>query len=130
MVVAMATGLSVESGWAACPDCGVVQSIKTVEQKGESKGVVGAVAGGLLGGVLGHQIGGGRGKDVATVAGAVGGAVVGNQVEKNLDKKAVFEMSVKMEDGTARTTSYDSDPGFKAGDPIKWVKDKWLPLAN
>src|ERR1700682_4124140 len=44
---------------ASCTTCGVVESIRYVEKKGEGSGV-GAIAGGVLGGVLGHQIGSGR----------------------------------------------------------------------
>ena len=75
---------------AQCTDCGVVQSVRFVEVKGQSSGV-GMVAGGVLGGVLGHQIGSGRGNTVATIAGAAGGAYVGNEVEKNKNTKGSVE---------------------------------------
>ena len=64
-----------------CNDCGVVQSMRYVEEKGKGSGL-GLVAGGVVGGVLGHQIGGGRGNDVATALGAVGGVAVGANVNR------------------------------------------------
>ena len=54
---------------ASCTTCGVVQSIRYVEKKGEGSGA-GLVAGGIVGGVLGHQIGSGRGNTAATIVGA------------------------------------------------------------
>lgn len=85
---------------ATCADCGVVQSVRAVEQKGEGSGV-GLVAGGVVGGVLGHQIGSGRGQDVATAVGAVGGAAVGANVGRgstytqNVQKCAVVPGSAQ-----------------------------------
>src|SRR5439155_1330825 len=58
---------------SVCATCGVVQSIRHVEKKGEGSGV-GMIAGGVVGGLLGHQIGSGRGNTAATIAGAGAGA--------------------------------------------------------
>jgi outer membrane lipoprotein SlyB len=103
-----------------CRECGVIESINTIEQPGQGSGV-GAVAGGVLGGVLGHQVGQGRGKDLATIAGAVGGAFAGNQVEKSVKKKVEYDVLVRLEDNTAQTIHFPSDPGFRAGDRVKVV---------
>ena len=105
---------------ARCNDCGVVQSIRQVEKKGEGSGL-GAVAGGVVGGVLGHQIGGGTGKTLATIAGAGGGAYAGHQVEKNVKKKVYWAVSLKMDNGQARTFTYSAEPTVKAGDRVKLV---------
>ena len=45
-----------------CNSCGVVESVRSIEQKAEKGSGVGAVAGAVLGGVLGHQVGGGNGR--------------------------------------------------------------------
>ncbi len=103
-----------------CTDCGVVQSVRYVEQQGQTSGV-GMVAGGVLGGVLGHQIGGGRGNTVATVAGAAGGAYVGNQVEKNKNKKSYWTVAIKMDSGQSRTFTYSSQPTVHEGERVKLV---------
>jgi outer membrane lipoprotein SlyB len=103
-----------------CTDCGVVQSVRYVEQQGQTSGV-GMVAGGILGGVLGHQIGSGRGNTVATVAGAAGGAYVGNQVEKNKNKKSYWTIAIKMDTGQSRTFTYSSQPTVHEGERVKLV---------
>jgi len=105
---------------AKCNDCGVVQSIRYVEEQGQGTGV-GAVAGGVLGGVLGHQIGSGRGNTAATIAGAAGGAYVGNQVEKNQKKKAYWTVTLKMDGGQSRTFTYSSQPTVREGERVKLV---------
>ena len=105
-----------------CNNCGVVASVNAITQKGEGSGL-GAVAGGVLGGVLGHQVGGGTGKKIATVAGAAGGAYAGHQVEKNMKSTTHYEVVVKMDDGSTRTFSYDTQPAFQVGTKIRIVND-------
>jgi len=109
-----------EAAKAVCKDCGVVQNVRQVEEKGQGSGL-GAVAGGVVGGVLGHQIGGGTGKTLATIAGAGGGAYAGHQVEKNVKKKVYWAVSLKMDNGQARTFTYSAEPAVKAGDRVKLV---------
>lgn len=84
-----------------CTNCGVVESVSAVTQKGQGTGV-GAVAGGVVGGVVGHQMGGGRGKTAMTVLGAVGGALAGNEVEKRTRSETVYNVHVRMDDGSTR----------------------------
>jgi outer membrane lipoprotein SlyB len=103
-----------------CHDCGVVESIESLTEKGKASGG-GAVAGGLLGGVLGHQIGRGRGKDLATVAGAVGGAIAGNEIEKNSNKVTHYRVGVRMDDGTRQDLTLDAAAGVGVGDKVKIV---------
>ena len=86
---------------ALCTTCGVVESVNAVQQKGEATGL-GAVAGGVLGGVAGHQVGGGHGKTAMTVLGAIGGGLAGNEVEKRVHSETVFDVRVRMEDGSTR----------------------------
>ncbi|MBK9117908.1 MAG: glycine zipper 2TM domain-containing protein [Betaproteobacteria bacterium] len=105
---------------ATCADCGVVQSIRAVEQKGEGSGV-GMVAGGVVGGVLGHQIGSGRGNTVATIAGAGAGAYAGHQVEKNVKKKTTWNVAIRMDGGNVRTFTYSSQPTVREGERVKLV---------
>ena len=118
--VLFAAGLSPALAQTKCTDCGVVQSIRFIEEEGKSSGL-GAVAGGVVGGVLGHQIGGGTGKTVATVAGAAGGAYVGNKVEKNKNKSAYWSVAIRMDSGTTKTFSYTSQPTVKEGERVKLV---------
>ena len=101
-----------------CNDCGVIQSLRYVEEKGQASGV-GAVAGGVIGGVIGHQIGSGRGNTVATIAGAGAGAYAGHQVEKNRNRKSYWAVTVRMDNGTVRNLTYSSKPPANEGERIK-----------
>ena len=95
----------------SCASCGTVESSVAVQRQGKVNGVavgdttigIGTVAGGVLGGVLGNQVGGGNGKTAMTVLGAAGGAYAGNAVEKNMKKVTVYQMRVRMNNGSVRT---------------------------
>lgn len=98
-----------------CVECGTVRSVTPISREEGTTGV-GAVVGAIVGGVAGRQVGGGRGRDIATVAGAVGGAVVGNEVEEaRNDDETVYDVRIRMEDGSERVVTVadagDLDPG-------------------
>ena len=101
-----------------CADCGTLQSMRYVEEKGQASGV-GAVAGGVVGGVIGHQIGSGRGNTVATIAGAGAGAYAGHQIEKNRNKKTYWAVTVRMDNGTMRNLTYSERPPANEGERVK-----------
>ena len=122
-IVAAAIALGAQSlvfAQGTCTDCGRVQSIRQVEEKGKTSGL-GAVAGGVVGGVIGHQIGGGTGRTVATIAGAGGGAYVGNKVEQNRNTKTKWEVTLKMDTGNTRIFTYSNPPTVKEGERVKLV---------
>jgi outer membrane lipoprotein SlyB len=112
---------------ADCATCGVVESIRYVEQKGEGTGV-GAIAGGVLGGVLGHQIGSGRGNTAATIVGAGAGAYAGNEVEKNAKKKSYYVVAIRLDNGHRQTITQGARPGVRVGDRVKIVGGNRLAL--
>lgn len=97
-----------------CQNCGVVESSVAVQRQGQVNGIgnteigLGTVAGGVIGGLLGNQVGGGSGKTAATVLGAAGGAYAGNRVEKNMKKVTVYQVRVRMNDGSYRTIEQGS----------------------
>lgn len=101
-----------------CADCGVIQSMRYVEEKGQGSGV-GAVTGGVIGGVVGHQFGSGRGNTAATIVGAGAGAYAGHQVEKEVKKKKYWSVSVRMDDGTVRNLTYSERPPANEGERVK-----------
>lgn len=103
-----------------CADCGVVESVREVESKGEGTGL-GAVGGAVVGGVLGREIGGGRGKDVATVIGAVGGVVAGNEIEKRVRATKSYEVDIRLDDGSRRVVREANLPAWRAGDRVRVV---------
>ena len=107
----------------ACPNCGIVDSVSVTQKPGEGS-PVGLIAGGLLGGLLGHQVGQGRGNTAATIIGAAGGAYAGNQVEKNAKKTVQYDVTVRMDDGSVRTITYDIEPGFRPGDKVRFVEGR------
>ena len=84
-----------------CRSCGRVESVQAVQQAAPATGV-GAVAGGVLGAVVGNQIGKGSGRTAATVLGAVGGGYVGHKVEERTRTTTVYQVAVRMEDGSLR----------------------------
>lgn len=84
-----------------CAVCGRIESVQAVQQAAPATGV-GAVAGGVLGAVVGNQVGKGSGRTAATVLGAVGGGYVGHTVEQRTRTQTVYEVRVRMDDGSVR----------------------------
>jgi outer membrane lipoprotein SlyB len=101
-----------------CADCGTVEAVTAVKRPGQVNGVavgnttigIGTVAGGLLGGVLGNQVGNGNGKTLATVVGAAGGAYAGNKVEQSMKTVTVYDVRVRMNDGSIRNLDISTAP--------------------
>lgn len=112
---------------ARCEDCGVVESVRAIEAKGQGSGV-GAVAGGVVGGILGNQVGGGNGRTAMTVVGAGAGAYAGNEIEKNIKRNVSYEIRVRMDDQTIRTFR-SSQPDAGVGQRVN-VRDGRLVVAG
>jgi outer membrane lipoprotein SlyB len=94
-----------------CGNCGAIESVTPFERTTKADGPgVGAVAGGVAGAVLGNQVGNGNGKTVATILGAIGGGFAGNAIEKNMKKETVYQVSVRMDDGSRRTVEVAQPP--------------------
>lgn len=98
-----------------CRSCGRVESVQAVQQAAPATGV-GAVAGGVLGAVVGNQIGKGSGRTAATVLGAVGGGYVGHQVEQRTRTRTVYQVAVRMDDGSLRRFTRTQPPAV--GTPV------------
>ena len=103
-----------------CAECGVIQSVREVEAKGEGTGL-GAVGGAVVGGVLGSQVGGGVGKKVMAVVGAVGGAVAGNEIEKRVKTTKSYEITVRFDDGSSRAFTQATQPSWQGGEKVKVI---------
>lgn len=108
---------SVQSSQAtSCANCATVEAVTAVQRQGQVNGVavgnqtigLGTVAGGLIGGLLGNQVGGGNGKTLATVAGVAGGAFAGNTIEKNMKRVTVYNVRLRMNDGSRRNMEISS----------------------
>lgn len=103
---------------ALCASCGVVESVRPIQTKGEGTGI-GAVAGGVLGGALGNQVGKGSGNTIATIAGAVAGGYAGHQVEKNVRTSTQYQVTVRMDDGGQRVLTRKEAPTWQSGDRVE-----------
>lgn len=109
-----------------CDDCGVVASVQAIQQAGEANGI-GAVAGGVVGGLLGRNIGKGRGRDLATIAAIAGGAYAGHQIEKSQRTTTVYNVTVRMADGSSRLVT-DRSGAWQVGDPVRVRDDGTLAV--
>lgn len=96
---------------ATCATCGSVESVTAVERAGKPAPIsVGSVAGGVIGAALGSQVGGGNGRTLATVIGALGGGYAGHVIEGQVRKDTVYQVGVRMEDGTQRVVEVAQAP--------------------
>lgn len=106
---------------AVCASCGVIESIRDVEARGEINGL-GAAGGAVVGGLLGNQVGGGHGKEAMTVAGAIGGALVGNQIERQAKTTRTYDVVVHLNDGSTRVIHEgNASSGWHVGDRVRFV---------
>lgn len=121
-----AAPLTAPPGREVCLNCGIVTAATPVEREGAASGT-GAVAGGVLGALLGNQVGRGQGKDVATVLGAIGGGVAGNVVEKKMKKVTVYQVQVRMDDGSTRSLEQAQPVGV--GVRVRVEGETLQPLA-
>lgn len=111
-----------------CRNCGMAESITPVEVRSSGTGLAMA-AGGITGALVGNQIGRGNGNTVATITGAAGGAYAGNEIEKNMKKAVRYQVRVRMNDGTLRTTYQSHAPAFTVGEKVKIVNGQAVSLG-
>ena len=98
---------------SVCATCGSVESVTAVERPGKPSPIsVGSVAGGVIGAALGNQVGRGNGRTLATVLGAVGGGFAGHAIEGQVRKETVYQVGVRMEDGSRRTIESATAPSI------------------
>jgi outer membrane lipoprotein SlyB len=93
----------------ACVDCGVIDGYSAVQVKGQNNGV-GAVAGGLGGALVGGKIAGRGNHSVGGVIGAIGGGLLGNAIESHERVITVYDVRVRMADGSVRTVRQSTVP--------------------
>jgi outer membrane lipoprotein SlyB len=113
---------------ANCADCGVIESIRTVQVEGKGSGV-GAIGGAVVGGILGNQVGRSNGRTVATVVGAGAGAYAGHEIEKNAKKSVSYQVRVRMNDGSTRTFYEHAQPALAIGQKVR-VSDQGIVAAG
>jgi outer membrane lipoprotein SlyB len=101
---------------AYCPSCGVVESVRAIQQEAPASGI-GAGVGAVVGGLLGNQVGNGNGRTLATIAGALGGGYAGNVIEKKRQVTTSYEVIVRMENGN-RQRFMMNEQRWMAGDLV------------
>ncbi|RYX90427.1 MAG: glycine zipper 2TM domain-containing protein [Comamonadaceae bacterium] len=111
----------------ACLNCGVIEAINPVEQKGDGS-FVGLIGGGLAGAVLGNQVGKGSGRTAAQILGAVGGAYAGREIEKNVRKTTHYEVITRLETGATQSIVLDNAPEFRVGDRVRIENNTLMPV--
>ena len=98
---------------SVCATCGSVESVTAVERASKPAPIsVGSVTGGVIGAALGSQVGGGNGRTLATVIGALGGGYAGHVIEGQVRKDTVYQVGVRMEDGTRRVVEVGQAPSI------------------
>lgn len=101
-----------------CSNCGTVEAVNRIEVKGEG-GYLGTIGGGVVGALLGSQVGSGKGRTVAEIAGALGGAYAGHTIEGKVRKTYHYEVLVRLQNGTAQTFTFTTEPDYRVGDKVK-----------
>ena len=92
-----------------CETCGVIDGYSAVKVQGQNNGV-GAVAGGLGGALVGSQIAGRHNHTIGGVVGAIGGGLLGNAIESHERTTTVYDVRVRMADGSVRTVRQSTVP--------------------
>jgi outer membrane lipoprotein SlyB len=92
-----------------CTTCGTIDSYDAVKVQGQTNGI-GAVGGGAVGAVVGSQIAGRHNHTLGGVIGAIGGGLLGNEIEKSQRTTTVYDVHVRMDDGSMRTIRQSSVP--------------------
>ncbi len=91
----------------------VALTADAVQMRGETNGV-GAVAGGVGGALIGNRIAGSHDRTIGGVIGAVGGGLIGNAIEKHERTNTVYDVHVRMSDGSLRTVRQATAPAVGA----------------
>jgi hypothetical protein len=79
---------------SVCASCGTVEAVRVVEV---------------------------RGSTAPTVPGAAGSASAGSGFEKNVQKRASYRVTVRMDDGSIRTVAQPTAPAAAPGDRVRIV---------
>lgn len=101
-----------------CRDCGTIESVREIEEKGKGSWM-GPVAGGVGGAILGKQMGKGDGNTIMTILGAAGGAYAGHEVEKRVRTTKRWDVSVRLDDGSLQSMTYNTAPAWRAGERVR-----------
>ncbi|MEZ5450812.1 MAG: hypothetical protein R3E89_18215 [Thiolinea sp.] len=99
---------------------GTVISVRNIMIEHNSS-ETGQVAGGIIGGVAGSEVGEGKGKIVGSVAGAVAGGAIGGIIDRAIQAKPGYEITIQLQDGRTVAVAQLADEPFRPGDSVKII---------
>jgi len=108
-----------EPARAACYDCGVIQSVREIEKKGEGSGLAQSQVESPAACSAARPAAAAPGRHDR--ARAIGGAVAGHAVEKNVKKVKSYEIDIRFDDGTSQLITQDNPPAWRSGDKVRLV---------
>lgn len=103
----------------ACALCGTIESIKTVEVL-DSAGATSAAANSRSG----VETGSAEASAGTSVLDTLSSVVTGNIGEKNVRKRLVYRVTLRMDDGSFRAISLSSPPSFAVGEKVRVVEGR------
>jgi outer membrane lipoprotein SlyB len=68
------------------------------------------------------------GRNIATVLGAGVGAFAGKEIEKQVNTKKRWDITVRMDNGSMQTVSSNTEPFWHAGDRVRLVDGRLQPV--
>lgn len=108
---------------------GVVESVRQVTIEGENS-PVGVVAGGIVGGIAGSNVGQGKGSTIGSVLGAVAGGAAGQALERQINKKAGVEITVKLDSGQITAITQEADEQFHPGERVRILSGRGVTRVS
>jgi outer membrane lipoprotein SlyB len=64
-----------------------------------------------------------------TVIGGAGGAFAGHSIEKNINRRTVYRVTVRMDDGSFRTVSQSHEPAVVIGSKVRVANGSLVALS-
>ena len=101
---------------------GVVESVRNVTIANPESGV-GIATGAALGGLGGSQIGSGDGSAAVGILGALAGGLIGQRLESRANKRAAFEITVRLDNGELRAITQEADEMFRPGERVRLLSN-------
>lgn len=117
----------VPGGYYAAPpqsmETGVVENVRPIAFQGPDTGL-GTLGGAALGGWAGSGIGSGSGNAAAIVGGILLGSIIGNAVERDANRRAGVEVTVRLDAGRMiAVVQDDTGEALRPGDRIRVLSD-------
>ena len=107
---------------ATCALCGTIESVRAIDVYEEPAGASGNIdaRSGETAGGPGGAIASGATSMIDTLT----GAVRGSDAEKNVRKRVVYRVTLRMDDGSFRAISLPGPPTFAVGDKVRVVEGR------